>query len=59
MFYAGEKIMKMTPDFLNQVEQFAEDELLEFMVLYCQNKEIPMFISEAILVAIENARNRS
>jgi hypothetical protein len=29
------------------------------MVLYCQNKEIPMFISEAILVAIENARNRS
>lgn len=58
MFTQEKKTMKNTPDFLNQVEQFAEDELLEFMVLYCQNKEVPMFIMEAILTAIENACDR-
>ena len=47
--------MKYTPDFLESVEKFAKDELLDFMVLMCESKEIPLFISKAILTAIENA----
>lgn len=49
--------MKYSTEFLESVENFAKDELLEFMVLACKNKEIPLFISKAILVAIEEARN--
>jgi hypothetical protein len=48
--------MKYTPDFLESVEKFAKDELLDFMVLMCKSKEIPLFISKAILEAIENAK---
>lgn len=48
--------MKYTPDFLESVEKFAKDELLDFMVLMCESKEIPLFISKAILIAIENAK---
>jgi hypothetical protein len=48
--------MKYTPDFLESVEKFAKDELLDFMVLMCGSKEIPLFISKAILTAIESAK---
>lgn len=49
--------MKYSLEFLAEVEDYAKKELLEFMVLSCKEKEIPLFISEAILVAIENAKN--
>lgn len=49
--------MKLTQDFLDSVEKFAQNELLEFMVLICENKDIPLFISKAILVAIEESKN--
>lgn len=47
--------MNYSPEFLESVENFAKDELLEFMVLSCGNKEIPLFISKAILSAIQEA----
>lgn len=47
--------MSYSSEFLESVERFAKDELLEFMVLSCGNKEIPLFISKAILEAIERA----
>lgn len=47
--------MAYSPDFLESVEKFAKNELLEFMVLVCKDKEIPMFISKAILIAIDEA----
>ena len=49
--------MKYSKEFLEEVEKFAKNELLEFMVLFCEEKEIPLFISKAILVAIENSKN--
>ena len=49
--------MKYSKEFLEEVEKFAKNKLLEFMVLSCGEKEIPLFISEAILVAIENSKN--
>ena len=49
--------MKYSKEFLEEVEKFAKNELLEFMVLSCEEKGIPLFISEAILVAIENSKN--
>lgn len=49
--------MKYSKEFLEEVEKFAKNELLEFMVLSCGEKEIPLFISKAILVAIENSKN--
>ena len=49
--------MKYSKEFLEEVEKFAKNELLEFMVFSCKEKEIPLFISEAILVAIENSKN--
>ena len=49
--------MKYSKEFLEEVEEFAKNDLLEFMVLSCEEKEIPLFISEAILVAIENSKN--
>ena len=49
--------MKYSKEFLEEVEKFAKNELLEFMVLSCEDKEIPLFISEVILVAIENSKN--
>ncbi len=48
--------MKYTPDFLDSVETFAKDELLNFMLLTCEDKEIPLFVSKAILEAIKNAK---
>ena len=49
--------MNNSLEFLDSVEKFAKDDLLEYMVLVCKNKEIPLFISKAILTAIEEARN--
>lgn len=49
--------MKYSPEFLESVENFAKDDLLEFMVLSCGDKEIPLFISTAILKAIEEYSN--
>lgn len=49
--------MSYSLEFLDSVEKFAKDDLLEYMVLVCNNKEIPLFISKAILIAIEEARN--
>lgn len=49
--------MKYSPEFLESVEKFAKDDLLEFMVLSCGNKEIPLFISTAILKAIKEHSN--
>lgn len=53
-----QEVVKMsnTLEFLESVEKFAKDELLEFMVLACQSKEIPLFISRAILIAIEEEK---
>jgi hypothetical protein len=48
--------MSTSNEFLMDVENFAKNELLEYMVLACGNKEIPMFISKAILIAIEDAK---
>lgn len=48
--------MNITLEFLESVEKFAKDDLLQFMVLACQSKEIPLFISKAILVAIEEEK---
>jgi hypothetical protein len=45
--------MTYSPEFLESVENFAKNDLLEFMVLSCGNKEIPLFISKAILAALE------
>ena len=47
--------MNYSTEFLENVENFAKNELLEFMVLSCGNKEIPLFISKAILSAIQEA----
>lgn len=47
--------MTYSPEFLESVENFAKDELLEFMVLSCGDKEIPLFISKAIFFAIEES----
>lgn len=49
--------MNNSLEFLDSVEKFAKDDLLEYMVLVCKNKEIPLFISKAILTAIENEKS--
>ena len=49
--------MNYSLEFLDSVEKFAKDELLEYMVLVCNNKEVPLFNSKVILIAIEDARN--
>lgn len=49
--------MNNSLEFLDSVEKFAKDDLLEYMVLVCKNKEIPLFISKAILIAIENEKS--
>lgn len=48
--------MNASQEFLTDVENFAKNELLEYMVLTCKDKDISMFISKAILIAIENAK---
>lgn len=50
--------MNHSPNFLEDVEKFAKGDLLEYMVLACGNKEIPLFISVAILNAIEEAQEK-
>lgn len=40
--------MDKTPDFLKAVIDFTEKDLLEFLLVSCDDKEIPLFILEAI-----------
>ena len=48
--------MKFSLEFLDSIEKYAKDDLLEFMVFTCENKEIPLFISKAILQTIEDIK---
>lgn len=50
--------MTYSPEFLESVEKFAKEDLLEFMVLVCKDKDIPLFISKAILLAIEENKTK-